>query len=954
MRRLISLTLLLSVLIFPASQQPQVSAQTPTNQEVEAVFAQMDAEARVGQLFVVTFYGSDVSPDSEIASLIRDHHVGGVILTGSADNFTQDTDLAVQMYELAAALQTVNAGGPRDDPAGTPDAPPDDPTATPGALPTLPGYVPLFVGLEYGGDGWPYLLPNGDLSPLPTSMAIGASWNRANATAVGRIVGAELSATGVNLLLGPSVDVLETPQPLATGDLGTRVFGGEPYWVSEMAAAYLGGLHEGSRGRLAVTPGRFPGYGGADRPSTVEIPTVRRSRDQLTQSDLRPFIAVTGPASDPMVTADGLFVGHIRYQGFQADNLRVATPPVSLGAGALQSLLATQPFAAWRQNGGIVISDSLGVRGVRRFYDPAEIVFPARRIASDAFSAGSDMLYLGEFGTDPQANQADTVSDTIEYFVQRYRDDVAFREQVDASVRRILRTKLRLYGGTFDPSTVVPTRQGLQTLGQGGDVTLDVARGALTMLFPDQPDQATVPQRGDQIVIFTDTRTSQRCATCEARPIVSETALRDAILHAYGPTATGLVSPADVTSFSFDEMDAFLRFGPLTVQSGDETPEPDLLPIALNAADWVVFLMQDLDPTIPSSDVVKRFLAQPPVDADARLAVMAMGAPYYLDSTEVSKLTVFYGLYGYTDPFIEVAARALFQDFSPTGAAPVSVTALNYDIFRGTAADPNQAISLFYTIEGVGEGTATPEAGRAQLGDTLLLATDVIEDWNGNPVPDGTPVEFIQSYANETPRITQTVTLGGTAEATLVLDRQGELRVSVVSGEANNSETLRLVVSESGSAEIDVLPPEIPPTAAPTPTETPAPEETPETPPTATAEPAEVEETEVTASVRFADLFLALLGLLAMSALVFVLGFTRRDLNYGLLFALPTMIGGLIGYNYYALVLPGSAGWRGAFGGWSAGMASWLGALIGLGLVALAVRLWNQWVVPTLRNRNHR
>ena len=100
-----------------------------------------------------------------------------------------------------------------------------------------------------------------------------------------------------------------------------------------MTAAYVSGVHEGSSGRIAIAPRSFPGYGGADRLASVEIPTVRRSRDQLIQVDLQPFFSVTGNAADPSSVAEGFLVGHIRYQGFQGENPRLTTKPSRFAAG---------------------------------------------------------------------------------------------------------------------------------------------------------------------------------------------------------------------------------------------------------------------------------------------------------------------------------------------------------------------------------------------------------------------------------------------------------------------------------------------------------------------------------------------------------------------------------------------------------------------------------------------
>jgi beta-N-acetylhexosaminidase len=145
-------------------------------------------------------------------------------------------------------------------------------------------------------------------------MAIGASWNTSLAAQSGEIQGRELAALGINFLLGPSLDVLDTPNPSGLADIGTNVFGGDPYWVGEIGRAYIRGLHTGSKNRLMVIPKHFPGYGGTNRLTSSEIPTVRKSLEQLKQIELAPFFAVTGGSDDPQSIADGLLVSHIRYR----------------------------------------------------------------------------------------------------------------------------------------------------------------------------------------------------------------------------------------------------------------------------------------------------------------------------------------------------------------------------------------------------------------------------------------------------------------------------------------------------------------------------------------------------------------------------------------------------------------------------------------------------------------
>ena len=98
-------------------------------------------------------------------------------------------------------------------------------------------YVPLFMGISQEGDGVPYDQILSGLTPIPSLMAIGATWRTDLAQQVGAVQGRELSALGFNLYLGPSLDVVESPNPSARIDLGPRVFGGDPFWVGEMGRA---------------------------------------------------------------------------------------------------------------------------------------------------------------------------------------------------------------------------------------------------------------------------------------------------------------------------------------------------------------------------------------------------------------------------------------------------------------------------------------------------------------------------------------------------------------------------------------------------------------------------------------------------------------------------------------------------------------------------------------------
>src|SRR6185436_18559925 len=116
-------------------------------------------------------------------------------------------------------------------------------------------------------------------------------------------------------------------------------------------------------------------------------------------------------AAEALEVADGLLVSHIRYQGFQG-NIRATTRPVSFDASALSAILALPEFAAWRTNGGLIVSDALGSAAVREFYSQSGESFSPRSVARDAFLAGNDLLYLGNIT--PEGLEGDAYSATLQ------------------------------------------------------------------------------------------------------------------------------------------------------------------------------------------------------------------------------------------------------------------------------------------------------------------------------------------------------------------------------------------------------------------------------------------------------------------------------------------------------------------------------------------------------------
>ena len=175
-----------------------------------------------------------------------------------------------QVRALTGALQAA-ARAPRGAPAAA--------TAASQASERLP--ILIAVDQEGGqllalGDGW---------TPFGGPMAIGAAGDAGLAERVGRAIGRELRAVGVNVDYAPCLDVASNP---ANPSLGIRSFGDDPAAVGALGAAWLRGLQSAG---VAGTMKHFPGKGEGSVDTHLDLAVVERDRAGLDAVELAPFRA---------------------------------------------------------------------------------------------------------------------------------------------------------------------------------------------------------------------------------------------------------------------------------------------------------------------------------------------------------------------------------------------------------------------------------------------------------------------------------------------------------------------------------------------------------------------------------------------------------------------------------------------------------------------------------------
>ncbi|MFF9346850.1 glycoside hydrolase family 3 protein [Streptomyces sp. NPDC014734] len=361
-----------------------------TTKRLKRLISRMSLEEKVGQLFVMRVYGhSATDPDQAdidanladigvrtAAELIAKYHVGGIIYFAWAHN-TRDPH---QIADLSNGIQRAGLAGP-----------------TP---------LPLLVSTdqEHGivcRVGEPATL-------MPGAMALGAGGSHADARRAGQIAGAELAAMGINQNYAPDADVNVNP---ANPVIGVRSFGSDPRSVAAMAAAQVKGYQSGG---VASTAKHFPGHGDTGTDSHTGLPVIGHTREQWTELDAPPFRAAIAAGIDSIMTA------HIVVPALDPseDPATLSHPIVT---GILREELGYD---------GVVVTDALGMEGVRTKYGDA-------RVPVLALLAGVDQLL------DPP--DLDVAWQAV---LEAVKNGEIGEARIDESILRILRLKTKL--GLFD------------------------------------------------------------------------------------------------------------------------------------------------------------------------------------------------------------------------------------------------------------------------------------------------------------------------------------------------------------------------------------------------------------------------------------------------------------------------------------------------------------------------
>jgi beta-N-acetylhexosaminidase len=364
----------------------------------------MTLEQAVGQQFLVTFEGRE-APPKQFLDVLRHHHVGGVVLFRHKN--------MGDLTELRGLTQALQCAA------------------------TDSGQPPLLIAADQEGG---QLIAVDQTTPFPGNMALGAAGSDKLAYKVGRALGKELSAVGINVDFAPVCDVNSNPlNPV----IGTRSFGEDPELVARMSVALIRGLQSAG---VAATAKHFPGHGDTSSDSHRGAPIVMHDAKRIRSVELVPFRTAVNSRVRLVMTA------HIVMPALNGGSNEL---PATLSPEILRDLLRRKMHF-----NGVIVSDALDMHAMDQ--GPGYV---AETMA--AVAAGIDLLLFN--------HDLARVEPACSNLAQAARRGLISADEIQASARRIMALKNWIKRQPQESLAVIGCKEHLQ-------LAQEVARKSITLV----------------------------------------------------------------------------------------------------------------------------------------------------------------------------------------------------------------------------------------------------------------------------------------------------------------------------------------------------------------------------------------------------------------------------------------------------------------------------------------
>jgi beta-N-acetylhexosaminidase len=278
---------------------------------------------------------------------------------------------------------------------------------------------------------------------FPDNLAVGTAGEEAFALGQGLIEARELRRLGVDLNLGPCLDVLTDRY---SPNIGIRSYGKDPALVSRYGRARIRGM---ARGGILACPKHFPGKGHSPLDAHLRLPRIDSTWDEMHARHLPPFLEALAEGVPCVMTSHPVY-----------PNLDPSGVPATFSRLIVEEYLRGQ--VGYR---GVIVSDDLEMGAVAE-------ACPMGEAAVRAADAGHDLLLVCHTET-AQREAAKALADA-------YRTAALPRRALEQAAARV-RALREAHGPRAEggPPAVEP---------DGAALARAVAARAVTTVSPGRPD----------------------------------------------------------------------------------------------------------------------------------------------------------------------------------------------------------------------------------------------------------------------------------------------------------------------------------------------------------------------------------------------------------------------------------------------------------------------------------
>tara|TARA_R110002111_G_scaffold86995_3_gene136271 strand:+ start:3976 stop:6933 length:2958 start_codon:yes stop_codon:yes gene_type:complete len=306
---------------------------------VDDLFNSLSIEERIGQLFMVqVFSDKGKAHESEIAKLITEQHIGGLIYSNGGP---------VRQAKLNNTLQAASK-------------------------------IPLLIGMDAE---WGLSMRLDSTYAFPWNMTLGAITDNDLVEQTGRQIGEHCKRLGVHFNFAPAVDINTNPKnPI----IGNRSFGEDRDNVTEKGLAFMKGMQ--SAGTLANAK-HFPGHGDTEEDSHLKLPTINFSAERIDSVELYPYRKLIKQGLASVMVAHLNVPSLEKRRGF----------PSSLSKHIVTDILKEQLGF-----NGLIFTDALTMKGAADYVEKGvdgtrtKSIVQGGEIDLMAFLAGNDVMLMSE------------------------------------------------------------------------------------------------------------------------------------------------------------------------------------------------------------------------------------------------------------------------------------------------------------------------------------------------------------------------------------------------------------------------------------------------------------------------------------------------------------------------------------------------------------------------------